>query len=511
MDIFKLVGSVFVDTEEANKSLSKTDEKAEETGGKLKGIGEAAGKAALAVGGAALDAGKALYGMATNAATAADEVDKGSIRMGVSTEYFQQLRYTAGQCGVEMGTMEKAAKKLEGTDLNMEDAMASIMSLTTEEERSAKAAELFGDSLAYQLSPILAGSGEDFNELMNRANELGLVMSEDSVAAGVTLGDTMSDVQQSFQAVVAELGVQVMPIIQQLLDWVIAHMPEIQEFISNAMTVAKDVFTAVGDIIGWLSEKFDEYWPQIEATVRVVFDKITEVWNNELKPAFEQLVAFVRDTLWPIIQNVFENFIKPTISAVFSTIVALWNDTLKPVFTNIVDFIQNVFSGNFSGAFQNIVNIVKGIWDGLIDIVKRPVNSIIGVINGFIRGIASGINTVIRALNSIQISVPQWVTDLTGVSSFGFHLPEVGAAQIPLLAQGGEVQEEGQAIVGEQGAELLQLPKGARVTPLEQVKDTTVNINIDVHPSEGMDEKKLAELVADRIQDQINRRQAAWA
>ena len=511
MDIFKLVGSVFVDTEEANKSLQKTDEKAEGLGSTLKKAGKTVGTAALAMGTAAVGAGTAMVGMANKAAEAADAVDKGSLRMGVSTTYFQELSYAAGQSGVEMATMEAAAKKLEDTDLNMEDAMAQIMALGTETERSQKAAELFGDGLAYKLSPILAMSGDEFGGLMDRANELGIVMSEDSVAAGVKLGDTMSDVQQSFSAVVAEVGVQVMPIIQQLLDWILEHMPEIKEFISNAMTVAQEVFTKVGEVVQWLTEKFDEYWPQIEQTVRVVFDKITEVWNNELKPAFEQVVAFVRDTLWPIIQTVFESYIKPTISAVFNTIVALWNDTLKPVFTNIVDFIKNVFSGDFSGAFQNIVNIVKGIWDGLIDIVKRPVNSIIGVINGMIRGVTGGINSVIRALNRIQISVPQWVTDLTGVKSFGFNLAEVSAPQIPLLAKGGDVQEEGAAIVGEQGAELLQLPKGARVTPLEKAGDTTVNISIDVHPAEGMNEKELADLVAERIQEQVNRRQAAWA
>lgn len=482
MDIFKLVGSVFVDTDEANKSLAKTDEKAQGLGTTLQNAGKTVGKAALAIGAAAVGAGTAMVGMANNAAQAADEVDKGSLRMGVSTDYFQQLRYAAGQCGVEMSTMEAAAKKLEGTDLNMEDAMAQIMSLTTEEERSAAAAELFGDKLAYQLSPILAGSGEDFQGLMDRANELGIVMSEDSVAAGVTLGDTMSDVQQSFQAVVAEVGVQVMPIIQQLLDWVLEHMPEIQDFISKAMTVAQEVFQKVGEIIAWLAEKFDEYWPQIKQTVQTVVDAIKNIWETVLKPVVTQVWTFVKD---------------------------MWERSLKPIFTGVVQFFKGIFSGDIKGAFQGLVNVIKGIWNGLVEIIKRPVNVIIGVINGFIRGIAGGINTVIRALNGLKIDVPKWVQDLTGVKSFGFNIPEVNAPQIPLLAKGGDVTGEGAAIVGENGPELLQLPKGARVTPLENKNDFT--INIDVHPAPGMDERELADLVAERIQASVDRREQAWA
>lgn len=482
MDIFKLVGSVFVDTDEANKSLSKTDEKAQGLGATMANAGKTVGKAALAIGAAAVGAGTAMVGMANNAAQAADEVDKGSLRMGVSTDYFQQLRYAAGQCGVEMSTMEAAAKKLEGTDLNMETAMQQIMSLTTEEERSAAAAELFGDKLAYQLSPILAGSGEDFQGLMDRANELGIVMSEDSVAAGVTLGDTMSDVQQSFQAVVAEVGVQVMPIIQQLLDWVLEHMPEIQDFISKAMTVAQEVFQKVGEIIAWLAQKFDEYWPQIKQTVQTVVDAIKNIWETVLKPVVTQVWTFVKD---------------------------MWERSLKPIFTGVVQFFKGIFSGDIKGAFQGLVNVIKGIWNGLVEIIKRPVNVIIGVINGFIRGIAGGINTVIRALNGLKIDVPKWVQDLTGVKSFGFNIPEVNAPQIPLLAKGGDVTGEGAAIVGENGPELLQLPKGARVTPLENKNDFT--INIDVHPAPGMDERALADLVAERIQASVDRRAQAWA
>lgn len=485
MDIFKLVGSVFVDTDEAQKSLSKADEKAKGLGTSMANAGKAVGKAALAIGAAAVGAGAALVGMANNAAKTADEVDKGSIRMGVSTGYFQELQYAAGQCGVEMSTLEQAAKKLEGTDLNFEDAMAQIMALGTEEERSAAAAELFGESLAYKLSPVLAQSGEDFQGLMDRANDLGLVMSEDSVAAGVKLNDTMSDVKQSFGAVANELGVAVMPIIQDVLDWVLEHMPEIKETITKVTDVlVEKVFPAIAEVIGWLKEKFEEYWPIIQETIEKVVGRIQEIWETILKP--------VVTTVWEFVKN-------------------MWENSLKPIFDGIVTFFSGIFSGDISTAFQGLLDIIEGIWNGLEEIIKKPVNAVIGVINGFIRGIASGINTVIRALNSLKIDVPKWVTDLTGVSSFGFNIPEVAAPQIPLLAKGGDVQEPGSAIVGEQGPELLQLPRGARVTPLEENKKTTVNISIDVHPSEGMDEEELAELVADRIQEQVNGRAMAWA
>lgn len=485
MDIFKLVGSVFVDTDEANKSLSKTDEKAKGLGTTFANAGKAVGKAALAIGTAAVSAGAALVGMANNAAQTADAVDKGSIRMGVSTAYFQELQYAAGQCGVEMSTMEQAAKKLEGTDINFEDAMAQIMSLGTEAERTAAASELFGDSLAYKLGPVLAQSGEDFSGLMDRANELGLVMSEDSVAAGVKLGDTMSDVKQSFGAVATELGTAMMPIIQNLLDWIIEHMPEIKETITKVTDVLTNViFPAVGTAINWLKEQFETYWPVISGAVSSAVETIKSIWENNLKPIVE--------TVWGFISNI-------------------WEVSIKPAFEGVITFFQGVFSGDIEKVFDGLSQYIDGVWSGLVEIIRIPVNAIIGVINGLVSGVTNGINSVIRALNRLQIDVPKWVTDLTGLESFGFNIAELTAPQIPLLAQGGDVQQAGAAIVGESGPEILQLPRGARVTPLEENKQTTVNVTVDVHPAPGMDEAALANMVAERIQSSIDRKAAAWA
>ena len=59
LEIFRLVGSVFVDTDSAEKSLKKTDKSAEGLGSKLLSAGKTAGKFALAVGAGAVAVGAA--------------------------------------------------------------------------------------------------------------------------------------------------------------------------------------------------------------------------------------------------------------------------------------------------------------------------------------------------------------------------------------------------------------------------------------------------------------------
>jgi hypothetical protein len=64
LEIFRLVGSVFVDTEKADKSLKKTDKNTEGVGQKLVNVAKTAGKFAIGVVGAASAAGTAMVALA---------------------------------------------------------------------------------------------------------------------------------------------------------------------------------------------------------------------------------------------------------------------------------------------------------------------------------------------------------------------------------------------------------------------------------------------------------------
>lgn len=84
------MGSIFVDTDKADQSLSKTDKNAEGLGKRLLGgIGTAAKWGAALVGAGIAGAG-ALLGVATKSAEAADRVDKMSQKIGISRKGFQE-------------------------------------------------------------------------------------------------------------------------------------------------------------------------------------------------------------------------------------------------------------------------------------------------------------------------------------------------------------------------------------------------------------------------------------
>ena len=86
LEIFRLVGSVFVDTDEANKSLQKSDKDAESLGKRLTSVAQTAGKFALGVVGAATAAGTALVAVAEN--TREYRTEQGKLQAAFETSGF---------------------------------------------------------------------------------------------------------------------------------------------------------------------------------------------------------------------------------------------------------------------------------------------------------------------------------------------------------------------------------------------------------------------------------------
>ena len=64
------------------------------------------------------------------------------------------------------------------------------------------------------------------------------------------------------------------------------------------------------------------------------------------------------------------------------------------------------------------------------------------------------VNTAIRALNSLRVTVPDWVPGIGG-KSWGFNINQISAPKIPYLARGGIIDQPTLAMVGERGKEAV--------------------------------------------------------
>lgn len=478
MELFKLVGSIFVDNEKANQSIAKTDKQATGLGTKFaKGIGTAAKWGAAIATGAAVGAA-ALVKTATSAAETTDKIDKMSQKIGISREAYQELDFICSQSGTSVDSLQGGLKKLTAqmtsasqggktasaafeklglsiTDSNgqlksqedmMFEAMSALQGVENQTEKAALATQLFGRS-GSELMPLLNGTSGSIEEMKQQAHDLGLVLSDESVDAGVKLTDTMDQTKRAFSSIVTQVGVKVMPVIQKALEFVLANLPKVKDVVNNVYQKIKPIIESVKLVIASLVDYVKGKAPELKKTAQNIVESCVKFWNEHLKPMFEAIISFIQDKVVPVVKFLYENVFKPYLAATLKQVKDFWNNGLKPFLTGIVDFIAGVFSGDWKKAFEGLANIIKGVFGTIEAAIKKPLNFAIGMFNKFI-----------NRINGIKI--PTALQKIVGMTNL--NIPEV-----PLLAKGGTLSTSGSVIVGDAGPEMLDLPVGAKVTPLQ--------------------------------------------
>lgn len=245
MDLFKLIGTIAVESAEANQAIDETTEKAGGFTDKLlTGIETAAKWGTAIVGGATVAVG-ALTKFATSSASTADHIDKMSQKIGISREAYQELDFICSQSGTSVDGLQAGMKSLtaamdgakSGTAANVEqfkklkvsvtnadgtfrsqeevlwDTLSALQGMEDQTEKARLATELFGRS-GTELMPLLNGEAGSLEEMKQQAHELGLVLDDELVDSGVSLTDTMDQMKRSIGAVITRLGGAMMPTVE---------------------------------------------------------------------------------------------------------------------------------------------------------------------------------------------------------------------------------------------------------------------------------------------------------
>jgi len=238
---------------------------------------------------------------------------------------------------------------------------------------------------------------------------------------------------------------------------VIKNWDKVKEFFSNLWEGIKNIFSAVWE---WVKDLFLKYhpigilfthWEEIKEFFSGLWDRVKEIFSAVWEWIKEMLFKYhpigILFTHWEGIKDFFTGLwdkVKNTFSTVWeyikNLVVTAWNS------------IVNFFTGTrdkFINIFQVIKDKVLSIWSGIVSGIK-----------GFVNRIIDAINSMIRGMNRLKWDVPDWVP-IIGGKSWGISIP-----LIPYLAKGGDILQSGWAMVGEQGPEMVHLPRGAQVKPL---------------------------------------------
>jgi len=408
MELFKLFGSILVDSTGADSKIESTDKKAFSLGGTLGKVGGAAVLAGAALAGMAVAAGTAIFGLATNTAEVTDRIDKMSQKIGLSRKGFQEWDFIMSQSGSSVEVLQSGFKKFTGV---MDDAVTGnkkatgafkelgistgeLKKLSPEEtfdktiialqnmpegaHKSALANDLLGRS-ASELAPLINGAAGSVEEMRDKANELGLVLGDDAIDAGVVFTDSMDQIKRSVSAAFATIGAEVMPIVQTFLDWVMTKMPLIQG-------IMKTVFGKVGELVEIISMEFTEL----------------------LLPALMELWGWIEPNI-PETGNIFETAFNIIVEAIklvtdaitgFIDIIGLLIDNWAIVEPILVGLAAAAVTFGLLTLAINAVGIAIGIWTAVTaaaTVVATAFGAVMSVVLSPITLIAVAIGLLVAA------------------------------------------------------------------------------------------------------------------
>lgn len=323
-------------------------------------------------------------------------------------------------------------------------------------------------------------------------------------------GDVWTGVKDVFNKVVnwfKEWGLTVLAVIfwpfSLILGLIIQHWDEIKAFFGTIATAVGDFFVGLWNkiveiftpVVQWFSDRFNDAWEGIKTVWNAVGEFFQGVWNGIVE-IFTIVSTWFGDRFreaWTAVCDVwnaaagFFGDVWNKVVGVFQTVGTWFGDrfreaweNVKRVFAPVGQFFQdmwntivNKFTTIGTAVGNAISGAVKSVVNGIISGAEKSINFFIGLING-----AAGI------INNIP----------------GVHIPKVPEVHFGRLAKGTEHAEGGRYLVGENGPEMVTLPRGAKVMPAQRTENYlkenrergNININIDAKIYKDTDAYQLA-------------------
>lgn len=195
--------------------------------------------------------------------------------------------------------------------------------------------------------------------------------------------------------------------------------------------IFEDIRSAIDETAEVLNDAWDKYVKPIFDTFMEIADRLRE---NHLKPLAERFIEFCykaadvlvefwreaalpfvswfADSFGPIIRDVLE-----VVGVAFGTLGAFISGIIESalvVLGGFLDFLHVGFTQGWEKAWQNVGDIFRNTFNGIVQIAENA------------------INFIVDSLNELSFDVPEWVPKIGG-QTFGFDMDRV---RLPRLASG---------------------------------------------------------------------------
>jgi phage-related protein len=390
---------------------------------------------------------------------------------------------------------------------------------------------------------------------------------------GTTIAATFGNALTALQPVFTAITIFVSTIWTQLQSFITWITPIIQTVATSIFTAVQGLVTTLQPVIDAIVLAFQNAFDMICAiwnffapffqalwdALVIIFTPVVETLGNLFQTAWtviQNVWSVVTDyfaTIWNTIAGIFkvvEDVFRGDFSGAWDAIkdiVGHWGDFFGNTWnaiSNIFDAVTGFFSGVFQGAWDGICNIWNGVGDffgGVWDAISGWFTALPGnalqwgkdMIQGFIDGIGDMIGGIGDAIGNVvgtitdflHFSKPdrgplreyeKWMPDFigglaSGISDNAYKVTDAVKEMASDMSI--ETAVSGSLIANESSANSF---GSAGVSGLlngavnNSSSTSSQNLTVNVYPSEGMDEKKLAEYVMEEIQKKTKRKETVF-
>lgn len=239
----------------------------------------------------------------------------------------------------------------------------------------------------------------------------------------------------------------IIPVLAPIVEWIGTTALDL---VGTVAEMASGILDALGGIIDFLVGVFTGDWDKAFSGLKQIADGFKKTFNaifdfiqNNILIPFGNFLSGVFEQDWISTFGVFGYVIEGFLGIIQNNF-----DRARQVFDGLIDFVNGIFSGNWKRAWEGIVDVFTGVFQGIIDKIKSVINSAISIANGGIRLINSAIGRIESAISFGPWEIPTPF----GSRTIGFQADFPRVPTIPYLASGAVIppNKEFMAVLGDQ-------------------------------------------------------------
>ena len=231
-------------------------------------------------------------------AQTADGIDKGSKRLNISTKNYQAWDHALKQSGSSINDLQKGILQMnnylngdksdamteafEKLKIDVDEAGTSTENLMEKTLKALAAFDGTKDERGYLVNALFGRGGSSLNafldegeegvkNLLNEAEGLGLIMSDDEIKNAVAYGDAVANLNAELDAIRSAFVAEIIPVLKDATEWLTSLLqtfnPRQREnaLVETFQEIDKQTLTSISN----LEEK--------EAKAKAIIDKLAEM------------------------------------------------------------------------------------------------------------------------------------------------------------------------------------------------------------------------------------------